>query len=99
MTTDILNRPTFYLLMNLNGSVYAPELDEEQITDRDTIIKDIVDGQFMGDFVSLFEIEAGHAWNISAEVLEAMEGDEDEEDLADYSADRIGAHNALGGWV
>lgn len=99
MTTAFLNKPIFTLLMSLNGEVYAPELDSEQLSDRDVLIKDIVDGQFMGDFVSLIEIEAGRSWDISKDVLEAMEGEEVEEDYADYSADLVGVHNALGGWV
>ena len=99
MTTAFLNKPIFTLLMSLNGEVYAPELDSEQLVDRDALIRDIVDGQFMGDFVALYESEANHRWDISSEVLEAMEGEEVEEDYADYSADRVGVHNALGGWI
>jgi hypothetical protein len=73
----------FVLHMQANDGLYSPELEAEQMTDRDVLVRDIVDGQFLGEFVALlqFERDAGgklRMWDVSSEVTEAMEEEDDE---------------------
>lgn len=88
---------TFFSLHMLHdGALYAPELDGPQLTDRDTLIADILAGQFLGDFASLIQHERDasgrvHSWDVSAEVFEGMEADEDD-DCTAY--DRIDVYAA-----
>lgn len=93
----------YTLIMTVEGRPYSPELDFEQMTDHDRIIKDIVDGQFYGELHSLLQSEkdaAGkiHTWDITAEVHAAMEGEEatGEDPNAEH---RIGCFEAgVGRW-
>lgn len=98
MTTYNLDQPIFTLLMQAQAGVYSPELDGEQLTDRDVLIRDILAGQFAGEFVSLLQSERMAdgkiaTFDVSIEVTEAMEeADEFEGGWSDY--DRIGSFEA-----
>lgn len=68
----------FQVIMRLDGEIYTPELSGDQVTDHATIVKDVADGQFLGEFVALHQIEVDasgklHAWNITADVSEQLE--------------------------
>ncbi len=68
----------FQVIMRLDGDLYSPELNDDQFCDHDTIIKDVADGQFLGEFVSLIQFERGtrgkvHAWDITNEVTDQEE--------------------------
>lgn len=81
--THTIDQPIFTLLMQTNSGLYSPELDGEQLTDRDVLIRDILDGQFSGEFISLLQSERTSegklmTWDVSSEVTEAMEEADDE---------------------
>lgn len=81
--THTIDQPIFTLLMQTSSGLYSPELDGEQLTDRDVLIRDILDGQFSGEFISLLQSERTATgklmtWDVSAEVTEAMEEEDDE---------------------
>ena len=70
----------FQLIMRLDGEIYSPELNG-QLTNKEELIKDILVGEWPGEFVALYEheIDAGgkpHCWLISDEVSEHMEAAE-----------------------
>ena len=94
----------YQIIMSLNGEIYSPELSREQLSDHDAILQDVVDGQFAGDFVAMFQSErdaAGkiHTWDITAEVRAAMEGEEVMNREDPNAEHRIGCFEAgVGRW-
>jgi hypothetical protein len=81
--THTIDQPIFTLLMQTDSGLYSPELDAKQLTDRDALIKDILDGQWPGEFISLLQSERTSegklmSWDVSSEVTEAMEEEDDE---------------------
>lgn len=68
----------FQVIMKLDGEIYTPELSGDQVSDHATIVKDVADGQFLGEFVALHQSEVDasgkfHTWDITSEVFEKLE--------------------------